>query len=111
MRLIDLDANFVGMVDFATGDFCEQDCLHGAQGVMFDCQLCQAHSVLCWFNNPINAPKVPDSMEPKPGRWTAIGTNLSDLTLSPSVNLDTEKVRNNPTACKWHGWVKDGDVA
>ena len=110
MRLTELDACFCAKVDFSTGNFSEQNEIDGAQGVMFDCPLCQSHSVLVWFKNPLNAACVPDDMFPRPGRWTATGTGLSDLTLNPSINLDTESARKH-NSCLWHGWVKNGDAA
>jgi Family of unknown function (DUF6527) len=110
-RLTDLDAVFVGKVNFQTTEFTEQDNIDGAQGILFNCPLCGRHSVLAWFSNPTNAPRVPDTFEPGPGRWTASGSGLMDITLIPSINLDTEKMKAFPDACKWHGWVKSGDAA
>lgn len=108
MKLRELDANFVGN---ATQDsFVEQENIDGAQGIMFDCPLCHGHSVLCWFSNPINAAKVADELEPKPGRWKASGSSIDDLTLEPSVNLDNQNARDHK-ACLWHGWVRNGDAA
>jgi Family of unknown function (DUF6527) len=124
MKLRDLDARFVGQLNVQTGGFTEQDGIEGAQGVLFQCPLCGqnqnavdtsngkgregAHYVLCWFKNPRNAPGVPDSMEPGPGRWIASGSGIDDLTLAPSVNLD---VHPTDKGCKWHGWVKSGEAA
>ncbi len=110
MKLTDLDACFVARYDAAEDSFFEQNEIVGAQGVMFNCPVCGLHSVLCWFKNPIDAPKVPDTAAPGPGRWEASGTGLSDLTLNPSVNLDTERARKY-NSCLWHGWVKNGDAA
>lgn len=114
MRLGDLDASFCSKVDFTNGNLHEQESIDGAQGVMFVCPLCRGHRVLCWFKNPIKAPRVPDNMQPGPGRWEASGTSLDDLTLNPSVNLDVprteEQKRLYPNTCLWHGWVKNGDA-
>jgi hypothetical protein len=98
----------VYMVEVAT--------LAEADGVEFLCPLCFAknkgkvgtHVVICWFVG-----KVPDDADPGPGRWTPEGTGIDDLTLSPSVNLDIhtpEYYKEHPKACRWHGWVKNGDA-
>ena len=111
MKLTDLDGCFISQ--YKDGNFHEQRELSGAQGVMFICPLCQGHMVACWFKNPIGAEVVPADAEPKPGRWTQSGNGLNDLTLSPSVNLDCktpEYYQQHPNACRWHGWVKNGDA-
>lgn len=107
MKLRELEATFVGKA--TANSFNEQDTIDGAQGIMFDCPLCHRHSVLCWFSNPINAPIVPADMEPGPGRWEASGSSIDDLTLNPSVNLDTQNAREHKS-CLWHGWVKNGNA-
>jgi hypothetical protein len=86
-----------------------------ADGVMFQCPLCAqgkergdahgrrffigAHYVICWFVG-----RVPDDVDPKPGRWNPSGTSLDDLTFvgpgAVSVLLTA--------GCGWHGFVKDG---
>lgn len=86
------------------------DALSDAQGVLFLCPKCfvanggpvGTHSVLCWFLGR----GVLDTEEPKPGRWNALGTGLSDLTLqagSSSILLTGE-------GCKWHGFIRGGEV-
>ena len=92
MRLTDLDARFLKV----TGDrtFQMVDLLAEADGIIFQCPKCAegkerseeegrkfvrgAHSVICWFRG-----KVPDDLNPKPGRWTPSGTCLDDLTFVP----------------------------
>lgn len=110
MKLTELEATFVGKyhegtdpADSTSHD--ELDSVEGAQGVMFVCPECGNHSVLCWFKNPRNAPIVPDSAFPKPGRWTFTGETIETLTLAPSVDLSVGGV-----GCLWHGWVKNGDA-
>jgi len=132
MKLRDLDAKFVGELNPATNGFRELgDSIAGAQGVLFQCPHCAAgkatgaddathhyiegdHYILCWFSNPNNAPAVPDSVYPGPGRWTYSGTGIDDLTLSPSVDLSkgdpTDGIKPDP-ACMWHGHVTNGDAA
>lgn len=123
MRLLDLDASFVGSFDPATNAFRLLDSVEGAQGVMFQCPKCSAgkekgeedgrrfvvgaHSVICWFANPRNAPRVPDDADPKPGRWNFSGDTLDTLTFTgpgaASVLLTG--------GCDWHGFVVNGDAA
>ena len=59
------------------------------------------HSVICW------APQVPQTIDPKPGRWELVGTSLDDLTLraeSSSVLLTTEG------GCQAHFFVENGVI-
>jgi len=125
VRLPDLDARFVGRFRVEGGRRLHSrvESLQGAQGVLFQCPKCAegrergadeetgrryaigAHYVICWFRNPQDAPPVPDDVFPGPGRWTASGTSLEDLTLSPSVLLTGEG------GCGWHGFVRNGDAA
>jgi hypothetical protein len=121
MNLLDLDAQFVSEakdVENRESFKFHLDTLNGAQGVMFQCPKCAAgkpiveedgkrfvrgaHLVLCWFSNPQGTTPAPDTMTPLPGRWTASGNSLADLTLNPSVFLQG--------GCGWHGWVKNGDA-
>lgn len=108
-KLSELDAVFVGKYDAAADSFHEGLPFTEAQGVMFLCPLCEGHQVLCWFKDR----GVPDKAEPGPGRWTPTGTCIGDLTLSPSVNLDTKSAEyysQYPNSCRWHGWVKNGEA-
>lgn len=95
----------------SAGALSKVDTLSGADGVMFTCPKCASktfdvpenqrsgHVVICWFVG-----KVPAEASPGPGRWTASGTSIEDLTLSPSVFLNGE-------GCGWHGWVRNGDAS
>jgi predicted RNA-binding Zn-ribbon protein involved in translation (DUF1610 family) len=121
MRLTDLDARFLGPpYKDADKRTCYDDnvSIADAAGVMFQCPKCAegkevmeedgrrfvvgAHSVICWFVG-----KVPDDLDPKPGRWHPSGTGLHDLTFvgpgAASVLLTS--------GCGWHGFVKDGDAS
>jgi len=100
----------------------------GVQGILFQCPKCAeglergeetdedgtvrhfvrgAHSILCWFTNPVNAERVPDDADPKPGRWTFSGTSIDDITFigpaAASVLLTG--------GCGWHGFVNNGEAA
>jgi uncharacterized protein DUF6527 len=98
-KLTDLDATFVRLAA-PDGSFDEVASKAEANGVLFDCPKCGRHSVLCWDRS------IPQPIEPGPGRWEMTGTDLSDLTLTPSVDLSRSE-----TICDWHGWVKNGDAA
>lgn len=118
MNLAELEAKFVGDYHGRTGPadpttYRELSGVDGAQGVLFICPKCGNHSVLCWFNNPRNAPAVPADAFPKPGRWTFSGETIETLTLEPSIDLSaiTPDSPESPSRCYWHGWVKSGDAA
>lgn len=100
-RLVDLEASFIKLIA-PDGSFDEVPSIAEAQGVMFNCPKCEAHSVICWSRSR----GVPDGIEPGPGRWEMSGTDLTDLTLKPSVDLSRSGV-----GCLWHGWVTGGDAA
>jgi hypothetical protein len=82
-----------------------------ADGVWFLCPKCFAanggnvgtHGVLCWFVG-----KVPDDVDPKPGRWMPTGTSLHDLTFVPSEGRTPSVALIG--ACGWHGHVNVGDA-
>lgn len=101
MKLVDLDARFVQFEDLANehSRFRTLDSRAGANGVMFYCPRCtagkHAHYILCWD------PSVPAVHAPGPGRWTLGGASLEDLTLSPSVVVNT---------CGAHFFVRDGAI-
>jgi hypothetical protein len=89
----------------------EVDTLAEADGVWFLCPKCYAekggavgtHTVICWFVG-----KVPDDIDPKPGRWTPTGTGLSDLTFVPSEGRTQSVLLTG--GCGWHGFVVNGDA-
>ena len=75
-----------------------------AQGVIFECPKCGRHSILAWFRGR----GVPADALPGPGRWTPSGSGFHDLTLTPSINLDTPNAPSD--SCRWHGWVTGGEA-
>lgn len=111
MRLRELEAQFVRReVDGdGTERYVHVATVAEADGVYFICPCCiaklgskiGAHSVLCWFVG-----KVPDDVDPKPGRWNPSGTTIDDLTFvgpgAASVLLQG--------GCGWHGFVNNGDA-
>lgn len=122
MRLRDLDAQFYKLIppdaDGRT-QYAPVEVLAQADGVMFQCPKCAAehggkveeeegrrfvrgaHMVLCWFKG-----KVPDSIDPKPGRWNPSGSGLDDLTFVPPGAVSVFLT----AGCGWHGFVVNGDA-
>ena len=82
------------------------DALSEADGVSFLCVGCYiknngrvgTDTTICWFKG-----KVPDTLDPKPGRWNPTGTGLDDLTF---VGPGAFSV----THAHWHGFVENGEV-
>lgn len=107
MKLADLEASFLKRTSddaWQTGvPFAEAD------GVMFLCPVCfkanggpvGTHSMICWFVG-----KVPDSTDPRPGRWIPSGAGLADLTFigpaAASVLLTG--------GCGAHFFVRNGEI-
>jgi hypothetical protein len=115
VKLADLEPTFLGQYredDGGRASYRQLDSVEGAQGVLFICPKCGNHSVLCWFVNPRNAPRVPDSAFPRPGRWTFSGDTFDVLTLTPSVDLSqvTDENPKHPSRCYWHGFLTNGEA-
>lgn len=84
--------------DMPSGGCLRVETVREADGVIFRCPICaNGHAVLCWLQGR----GVPDDESPGPGRWHATGNTIDDLTLSPSVHL-------NSPGCGWHGYVRNG---
>jgi hypothetical protein len=82
------------------------DTLAGADGISFLCPLCvqrDRHSVLCWFEG-----KVPDDVQPNPGRWNPIGTGYGDLSFVPGRKSHSVLLLGG---CAWHGYITNGEVS
>jgi len=105
MKLTALDATFIRLDD-PRGDFTEGVSFKDAQGVMFDCPKCGAHSVVCWSRSR----GVPDDVSPGPGRWLMVGTSIDDLTLNADPPSSARSVQLK-SGCMWHGFVTNGDAA
>jgi hypothetical protein len=104
--LADLEAELVTYVsDGSIGRAAPRE---NADGLMFLCPKCftankgsvGTHRVLCWFRG-----RVPDDAKPGPGRWELEGSDLSNFTLRPSVDLTPGG------GCNWHGFVTNGSAA
>lgn len=104
MKLVDLDPCLVRCIDDKSFQQLPPEApVNNADGAMFLCPACfrknsgpvGTHSVLVWFRD-----RVSDERTPGPGRWIASGNTITDLTLSPSVDV----------GC-WHGFVTNGEVS
>lgn len=112
MKLRDLEASFLKIIDERTMSIDPAITLAEAQGIIFLCPKCFAanggnvgtHSVICWFSGR----GVPDERTPKPGRWNPSGTGIDDLTF---IGPGAASVLLTGPGCGWHGFVKDGDAA
>lgn len=119
MNLIrDLEARFVKLQltppvehwPLGRPDKAHVETLAEADGVEFLCPKCfqqnagviGTHLVCCFFVG-----KVPDWVEPGPGRWNPSGIGLGDLTFVPpgAVSVALQG------GCAWHGFVTNGDAA
>lgn len=117
MKLTKENATFVGSYteegEEKTVSFREQVLVAEAQGILFECPKCAgSHQVLCWFSNPRNAPVVPATAFPRPGRWTFSGDTVETLTLTPSVDLSLVDA-DHPASdqrCYGHGFVTNGEA-
>jgi hypothetical protein len=108
MKLTELEPRFIRYEKRPDGEFfVDVDSITEATGIIFLCPKCWksngdsvgTHSVICW------TPAVPPEVNPKPGRWSFVGTGLHDLTLvagSSSILLTA--------GCKWHGWIRSGEI-
>lgn len=68
------------------------------------------HSVYIWFaGSPVPA-HIGHNKDGQTVRWTASGTGLADLVLTPSIQ---EQDEGSPPEwrCGWHGWVGSSGVA
>jgi hypothetical protein len=114
MKLTDLEARFLKRLE-PDEEGREQWRAEGvayaeADGICFLCPKCFAanggtvgtHAVICWFVG-----RVPDSLEPKPGRWNPSGTGLEDLTFIPPGAVSVLLT----AGCNWHGFVTNGEAA
>ena len=108
MKLIELEPSFLKITDNKTHR--RVGSIEEADGIWFICPKCfteagtnvGVHWVICW------QPHVPQTREPKPGRWSFEGTGYHDLTLvakSSSILLTSAK------GCKAHFFIKDGKIA
>lgn len=102
MRLTDLNPGWVGVggEGVTNGDGSPVRERRGI-GVMFDCP-CGAAFSPCYvpFANPLDG-------GPQHGAqgWRRVGDTFDSLTLTPSILRTGSKC-----ACKWHGYITNGEV-
>lgn len=110
MKLVSLDAKLIRYENH--GDkvtWHEVVAVDDADGLMFLCPKCfrrnagrkGTHSVVCWFVG-----RVPVYVSPGPGRWSAKGDTVDDITFTgpcaASVLIDH--------GCRWHGFIRNGEI-
>lgn len=108
MKLTDLEPTFLKHAPQDGQDISIMDVpMLEADGIQFLCPKCfienkgsyGTHSVRCW------SPKIPQTFDPKPGRWNLVGTGFQDLSLvagSSSVLLTS--------GCMAHFLITNGEV-
>ncbi len=109
--LRELEAEFLKLDSLDPKVYGRVPTLAEADGLMFLCPKCFAannghvgtHMVLCWFEG-----KVPDDLDPKPGRWNPVGTGLDDLTFVAGKKSNSVLLIGG---CDWHGFVANGGAA
>lgn len=74
-----------------------------ADGVKFTCPGCEGHQIIIWF---ADRGRIPAEERPRL-RWQASGDTVSDLTLTPSINLATPETMGG---CVWHGYIVGGEA-
>jgi hypothetical protein len=100
MKLIELDPSWwsnggPGLTDTATGLPVPE---RTGQGITFDCPCGCADIVSVPFTNPLDGgPPARQDVT-----WDRTGETFETLTLSPSLQ--------RMDGCKWHGWVRNGEV-
>jgi hypothetical protein len=116
VRLSQLEAHFVKLImqpadeHWPKGRPCHRYCeMAEADGIFFLCPKCFSanggsvgtHQVGCWFKG-----RVPDWIEPNPGRWNPSGTGIEDLTFVPPGAVSVWLT----AGCGAHFFVKNGDA-
>jgi hypothetical protein len=106
MRLVELEPQFIKVKSEI--EFTEVNDIKDADGIMFLCPVCfknngnsniGTHMIICW------RPNVPQTINPKPGRWEFLGTGYDDLELragSSSILLTG--------GCNAHFFIKNGEI-
>jgi hypothetical protein len=114
MKLLDLEPQFIkyettnnGEIIYPRGIPIEQ-----AQGLLFLCPKCFAenkgpvgtHTCEVSFEGRGVLPhQGSHNKDGKPVRWNVAGSDLQNLTLTPSILLEG--------GCAWHGFITNGEVA
>lgn len=108
MKLTELQAYFGRLTDDKGSSETVED-IALADGIWFLCPKCYiangnsdvgTHWVLCW------APHVPQTIDPKPGRWNLRGTGIADL----SLVAGSSSVQLTGGGCMAHFFVQNGEI-
>lgn len=99
MKLTDLEPEFLKLNEDKSMQRINN--IKDADGIMFNCPKCQAHSIICWQLH------VDENLDPKPGRWIFQGNNYEDLTLRRVIS---SSVLLTGTGCGAHFFVENGEV-
>lgn len=87
--------------------------LKEADGISFVCPKCfhahgrkleGVHSITCWFRG-----RVPDDIDPGPGRWTPAGTGVKNLSFIAGLPPRPRSVALTG-GCGWHGHLTQGEL-
>lgn len=92
------------------------DALAEAHGVVFRCPVCKSvsgHPIEVTFaGRGVTDDHGSRGSGGEPTRWAIVsGSGLDDLTLSPSINCDIPRKNGEPSACKFHGHIKNGEAS
>lgn len=105
MKLADLDPQFVsyggeGVTDASGSPIPERKGI----GLLFKCP-CGKHDeydrVFVAFANPIDGGSPVLTDRPM---WQRTGETFDVMTLAPSIQ------RNDPAGCRWHGFIRNGEI-
>lgn len=111
MRLTELEPQFLRYApEEGRNIYCFVDTLAEADGISFLCPKCfhencgpiGTHGVICWFEG-----RVPDELQPNPGRWNPTGTGYGDLSFVPGKKSHSVLLLGG---CAWHGFITVGEV-
>lgn len=109
MKLSELEPEFLKITGDKTSEYVKTPA--EADGVMFVCPKCLhnngyrrpgVHSVICW------EPNVPQTREPKPGRWKMEGSGFHDLTLV--AGSSSVLIRKEEGGCGAHFFIRNGEI-
>jgi hypothetical protein len=104
VKLRDLDASFVALG--ADGSITRLPGVQGAHAIWFDCP-CGRHSNLIAFEPTVGTvPTSAGGLSRNGGRWKRDGETLDDLTLAPSIDVNS----SGKNGSCWHGFIRKGEV-
>ena len=105
MKLRDIpDATFVAIdVD---GSFTRVPDAKGAHAIWFQCPCGKHHNLIAFEPTIDTEPTTRGGLSRTGGRWQRTGTTLDDLTLTPSIDVNS----TSPGGSCWHGFITNGDL-